>query len=255
MNNKEEIIRQVRETGSENGKATVYHLPYGEIEPQSVSKSVSTKPKKKMWLFRVPGARMWKNMRRFLVVAVAGVLLVAGGIVVGNKWISTPDMNRQTVIEEVRELSYLTTAEAVVTTTLTGEDAYKFYDMELPGTKRVVHMDVPAKLLVGINLKQLTANDISIDQINKQITIILPHAGFLQEPNIDMDKVKLFSESGMFRRDLSPSEQQELLVQARGKLEQEAAESGVIQTAEDRAVRVLQQIYKPVGYHVNVAFQ
>ncbi|WCN38299.1 DUF4230 domain-containing protein [Aneurinibacillus uraniidurans] len=254
MNSKEEIIRQVREMGSENRKATVYHLPYGEVESESVQEPVPPKSKKKMWLLRVPGMRMWKKVRGFLVAMVVGGLFVAGGMVMGDKWFSTP-MNSQTVVEEVRELSYLTTAEAVVTTTLTGEDAYKFYNMELPGTKRVVHMDVPAKLLAGINMKQVTENNISIDQASKQITILLPHASFLQEPNIDMDKVKLFSESGMFRRDLSPEEQQELLVEARSKLEQEAAESGVLQTAEDRAVRVLQQIYKPVGYRVNVAFQ
>lgn len=253
MNNKEEIVRQVRGTGSENGKATIYRLPYGEMEHKPAVER--KKPKKKMWLLRVPGARLLKKVRRWLIAAAAGVLLAAGGFIAGDHWFATPTLSSQTIVEEVRELSYLTTAEAVVITTLEGEDVYKFYDMELPGTKRMVHLDVPAKLLVGIDLKQLAANDVSIDKENKQITVVLPHAGFLQEPNIEMDKVKLFSESGMFRRDLSPEEQQELLVQARGKLMQEAAESGIVQTAEERAVRVLQQIYKPVGYHVNVAFR
>ncbi|WP_414631757.1 DUF4230 domain-containing protein, partial [Aneurinibacillus sp. UBA3580] len=48
---------------------------------------------------------------------------------------------------------------------------------------------------------------------------------------------------------------QEFLVEAREKLRQEAKENGILQTAEERAVRVMQQIYKPVGYHVNVAFK
>ena len=253
MNNKEEIVRQVRGTGSENGKATIYRLPYGEIEDEPEAER--KKPKKKMWLWRVPGARALKKARRWLIAMAAGVLVIAGGFVVNEKWLGAPDVSSQTIVEEVKELSYLTTAEAVVVTTLEGEDAYKFYNLELPGTKRIVHMDVPAKLLVGIDLKQVTANDVSIDKANKQITVVLPHAGFLQEPNIEMDKVKMFSESGMFRRDLSPQEQQELLIQARGKLEQEAAESGIVRTAEERAVRVLQQLYKPVGYHVNVAFR
>jgi hypothetical protein len=140
-------------------------------------------------------------------------------------------------------------------TTLEGEDVYRFYDIELPGTKRFFHLDVPAKVLVGIDLKKLSPSDISIDKNNRQITVVLPRADFLQEPNIDIDKVKVFSDEGIFREKMTPAEQQHFLTEAREKLRQEARESGVLQTAEDRAVRVLQQIYKPVGYQVNVAFR
>jgi hypothetical protein len=245
VNNRDEILRQTRGSASERGGATVYQLPYGEELPK----------KKKRVRFRLPGLR-WKKKTRNIAIAFAlGVTIIGTGIWTGNALFGTPTMTSQTVVQEIRDLSYLTTAEAVMMTTLEGEDVYRFYDIELPGTKRFFHLDVPAKVLVGIDLKKLSPSDISIDKNNKQITVVLPRADFLQEPNIDIDKVKVFSDEGIFREKMTPAEQQQFLTEAREKLRQEARESGILQTAEDRAVRVLQQIYKPVGYQVNVAFR
>jgi len=247
VNNRDDMLRSRRDAGRGQRGATIYRLPYAEME-----QGPKKKRKLRSWF---PRSRWVKKTRNLAGAVIVGIAVLGTGVWAGNQWFGSPDVTGQTVVQEIRDLSYLTTAEAVVMTTLEGEDAYRFYNVELPGTKRFFHIDVPAKILIGIDLKKVTPSDIAIDQQNKQMTITLPRADFLQEPNIDIDKVKVFSEEEIFRKKMTPDEQQEFLVEAREKLRQEAKENGILQTAEERAVRVMQQIYKPVGYHVNVAFK
>lgn len=247
MNNKDEMLRPGRNEGRKHRGATIYRLPYAETE--------QAEKKKKTFRFAFPRLRWIKKTRNLIVAVVLGVTVLGVGAWAGSEWFGAPKVTGQTVVQEIRDLSYLTTAEAVMMTTLEGEDAYRIYNIELPGTKRFFHIDVPAKVLVGIDLKKVSPSDIAIDKQSKQITITLPRADFLQEPNIDIDKVKAFSDEEIFRKGMTPEEQREFLTKAREQLRQEAKESGILQTAEDRAVRVLQQIYKPVGYSVNVAFK
>ncbi|MBN6186760.1 DUF4230 domain-containing protein [Aneurinibacillus sp. BA2021] len=244
MNNKDDMLR-VREAEQGHKGATIYRLPYADTE--------QAPPKRPRFSF--PWMRWTKKTRKWVMACVLGLAVIGAGIWAGSGWLEGPQVTGQTVVQEIRDLSYLTTAEAVMMTTLEGEDAYRFYNFELPGTKRFFHIDVPAKVLVGIDLKKVSPSDISIDESSKQITVTLPRADFLQDPNIDIEKVKAFSEEEIFRNKMTPDEQQAFLAEARAKLRREAKESGILQTAEDRAVRVLQQIYKPVGYRVNVAFK
>ncbi|AMA71907.1 MULTISPECIES: DUF4230 domain-containing protein [Aneurinibacillus] len=245
MNNKDEILQRTRDSVNERGGATVYRLPYAEKEPEQKGRFRLKFPLLQ-WLNK------WKKIVAFFVL---GCIIIGSGIWAGSGMFGASRVTSQTVVQEIQELSYLTTAEVVMMTTLEGEDAYRFYNIELPGTKRFFHIDVPAKILVGIDLKKVTPSDIRIDETNKQITITLPRADFLQAPNIDINKVKVFTDEGIFREKMTPEEQREFLIRAQDKLRQEAVGSGVLRTAEDRAVRVLQQIYKPVGYQVNVAFK
>jgi hypothetical protein len=245
VDNKNKIARQTRHSGEESTGAKIYRLPYPEVK----------RNKKRSWRTFFPARKWMKKGRQISLIALTVLALLGAGAWSGKTFFNSPDVTSQTVVQEIHDLSYLTTAEAVVTTTLEGQDAYQFYNMKVPGTERFFHIDVPAKLLVGIDLTKLRPSDISIDGSNKQITVLLPRADFLQEPNIDIDKVKTFSSQEVFREKLTPEEQQHLLTRAREQIREEAAVSGVLQAAEDRAVKVLQQIYKPVGYQVNVAFK
>lgn len=247
MNNKDDMLRVRQEAEQGRKGATIYRLPYAQTE--------QTPQKRKRARFSFPRMRWTKQVKTWTAACVLGLAVIGAGIWAGSGWFGAPQVTGQTVVQEIRDLSYLTTAEAVMMTTLEEEDAYRFYDFELPGTKRFFHIDVPAKVLIGIDLKKVTSSDIVIDEANKQITVTLPRADFLQDPNIDIDKVKAFSEEEIFRKKMTPDEQQAFLTEARSQLRREAKASGILQTAEDRAVRVLQQIYKPVGYRVNVAFK
>jgi hypothetical protein len=241
LDNKQKV-RFTQEEHKKTSGAVIYHLPYEQVE------------QKKNRTF-LPGKKIIKKIRGGVIMAVIAVALIVGGGIAGKLFFVSTPIDSQTVIQEVRQLSYLTTAEAVMTTTLEGEQDYKWNTIKIPGTNRFYHMDVPAKVLAGVDLSKLKPGDISIDEDSKQITIVLPHAQFLQEPNIDISKVKMITQQGIFSKRFTPEEEKHFLVQARDKLRQEAAANGILPSAEDRAVKVLQQIYKPTNYSVNVAFK
>ncbi|WCK53984.1 DUF4230 domain-containing protein [Aneurinibacillus sp. Ricciae_BoGa-3] len=241
MDNKQKI-RYAREDDKKTSGAVIYRLPYDQVEQKKIRALL-------------PGKKTIKKIRKGVIMAVIAILLMAGGGIAGKLLPVSSPVDSQTIIQQVRQLSYLTTAEAVMTTTLEEEQDYTWNNLKIPGTNRFYHMDVPAKILAGVDLSKLKPGDISIDQDSKQITIVLPHAQFLQEPNIDISKVKIITQQGIFSKRFTPNEEKRFLTEARDKLRQEAAANGILPSAEDRAVKVLQQIYKPLNYSVNVAFK
>ncbi|WP_027416948.1 DUF4230 domain-containing protein [Aneurinibacillus terranovensis] len=248
MDNKDKVRlirsdKRVQSNKRETSGAVVYHLPYKEMKRKKTFRD---------WL---PGGKWGEKVRRVGWMALLAVVLMLSGALADKAFFSQPPVTGQAVVQDVRELSYLTTVQAIMTTTLEGEDAYKWFNVKLPGTDRFFHFDVPATILAGVDLTKLQLQDVSIDKDNKQITLMLPHADFLEQPNIDIDKVKSYTNQGIFRPKMTFAEEKQFLAQAREKLRQQAAANGILATAEDRAVKVLQQIYKPAGYHVNIAFR
>ena len=161
-------------------------------------------------------------------------------------------------VEQVQELATLATAEAHVKVVIEQEDNKLFgkdIGVDLPGTKREVLLIVPATVMAGVDLKQVTSDDIKVDEKEKRLEIVLPPAEFLQDPSIQMDKVSTYSDEGLFRDDVKWDEGFDLTAEAQKKIKLEANDIGLLETAEDSAEKVLKEFFGHLGYSVEVSIK
>lgn len=139
------------------------------------------------------------GVKNILITILAAIVIFAG------VWLFTGSNFKKestTFVEQVQELATLATAQALVKVILEQEDNKLFgkdIQVDLPGTKRELLLVVPATVTAGVDLKEVTSDDIKIDEKEKVIEIVLPHADFIQEPAIQMDQVRTFSDEGLLR--------------------------------------------------------
>lgn len=161
-------------------------------------------------------------------------------------------------VEHVQELSTLATAEAHVKVVIEQEDNKLFekdISLNIPGTKREILLVVPATVIAGVDLKEITEEDMRIDDDVKKIEISLPHSTFIQEPAIQMEQVKAFSDEGLLRGEVEWKEGFDLVAEAQKQIKEEAHEIGLLQTAEKNAEKVLKEFFGNMGYSVTVTFR
>lgn len=107
----------------------------------------------------------------------------------------------------------------------------------------------------GVNLKEVTSDDIKVNEDTKEIEIALPHATFIQEPAIQMEDVKTFSDEGLFRGEVKWDEGFDLATEAQKKIKDEAMEVGLLESAEKSAEKVLAGFFRNLGYTVKIIFK
>ncbi|MBM7602774.1 hypothetical protein JOC75_000744 [Metabacillus crassostreae] len=122
---------------------------------------------------------------------------------------------------------------------------YFFFGLQL-----LVLLVVPATVIAGVDLKGITSNDMDINEKTKEIDFTLPHAEIIQEPSVQMDKIEALDKNGFFRADLKMDEGFELAAEAQEKIRQGAISSGLLDTAEKNAEKVLKEFFKSDGYAV-----
>lgn len=212
------------------------------------SRSLST-PKGK-FKFLIKASRL-----KIILVILALLVIVAGGI-----WLFQGNTFKQksvTYVERVQKLATLATAEAYTKVVLQEEDNKilgKDISIDLPGTKRELLLIVPATVIAGVDLKDITSKDMVINEETKEIDITLPHAELIQEPSLQMDKIQTFVDGGLFRDDVKWDEGFDLADKAQKQIRQEAISEGLLDTAEKNAEKVLKEFFKNIGYTVNVTF-
>lgn len=194
--------------------------------------------------------------RKILLIALSFIIVVSGGI-----WLysgSTVNTESVTFVEHVQELSTLATAEAHIKVVIEQEDNKLFgkdISLNIPGTKREVLLVVPATVIAGVDLKHVTAENMKIDDDAKRLEITLPHSTLIQEPAIQMEQVKAFSEEGLLRGEVKWEEGFDLAAEAQNQIKEEAREIGLLQTAEKNAEKVLKEFFGNMGYSVVVTFK
>lgn len=212
--------------------------------------------------FSFPTLRLFKRKRRqfkllfFLFVTIMVLLAVIAGL---WKIAFTEKASVRTsgYLEQMKDLSSLATSQAFVKVILEKEDNELFgkeIETNIPGTKRKILLIVPGAVTAGVNLKNLTADHLKIDEDKKQITLHLPHAQILQDPSIDFEKVETYSLAGIFRGEVDWNEAYSLANEAKEEIQKEAIDQGILTVAETNAKKTLKQFYEQLGYSVNVTF-
>lgn len=210
----------------------------------------SLSPPKGIFKFflKVSGLKIILSILVFLVVTSGGIWLFAG---------STFKQKSVTFVEHVQELATLATAEAHMKVVLHEEDNKIFgkdISFNLLGTKRELLLVVPATVIAGVDLKGITSEDMVINEETKDLNITLPHAKLIQDPAVQFDKIQTYVNGGLFRGDIKWDEGFDLAAKAQVQIRQEAISSGLLDTAEKSAEKVLKEFFKNIGYKVNVTF-
>ena len=198
--------------------------------------------------------KLW-GFRIFLTVLL--LVVIASGVT----WLffgSTFKKESTIAVEQVREIAKLATAEALVTVTIEEEDNKLFgknIPVNLPGTKRELLLVVPATVIAGVDLKEITSDDIKVNEDKKELEIVLPRATLIQEPAILMDHVKTISDEGLFRGEVKWDEGFDLAAEAQGDIKDEAIKIGLLESAEKSAEKVLEGFFGNLGYTVKLTFK
>lgn len=193
------------------------------------------------------------GVKNILITILAAIVIFAG------VWLFTGSNFKKestTFVEQVQELATLATAQAHVKVILEQEDNKLFgkdIQVDLPGTKRELLLVVPATVTAGVDLKEVTSEDIKIHE--KEIDIVLPHAQFIQEPAIQMEQVRTFSDEGLLRGETKWDEGFDLAAEAQDQLKAESIEIGLLQTAEKNAEKVLKKFFGTLGYSVEISYK
>jgi len=184
----------------------------------------------------------------FLIVALAGIIWLFSG--------STSKKESTIFVEQIQELATLATAKASVKVVIEEEDNKLLgndISLNLPGTKREILMIVPATVIAGFDLEMVTSKDIKVK--GNELEIILPRATLIQDPTIQMDSVKTFSDEGLLRGEMNWDEGFDLAAEAQEKLKAEAIEIGLLESAEENAEKVLKGFFSNLGYTVKLTFR
>lgn len=182
----------------------------------------------------------------FLVVIISGGMRLFAG--------STFKQESVMFVGHVQELATLATAKAHLKAVIHKEDNKNFLFINLPGTKRELLLIVPGTIIAGVDLKGITSEDMDINEEKKEIEITLPHADFIQDASLQMDKIQTFVNGGIFRGDIKWDEGFNLAADAQKQIRQEATSIDLLKTAEKNAEKVLKEFFKNIGYTVNVTF-
>lgn len=219
-----------------------------EESSQFARTSKQQEPNKRKWYGTIMGSA-------FLIVLLASM---ATWFFVGN---ASKDKSSVTV-NQIREIATLATAEAHITATINEKDNKLLgLDLKLPSklkssaTEREVILVVPATIIAGVNLQEITSNDIKVNEKEKTLDIVLPRATFLQEPALQMKRVSYVSDEGWLHGEVTFDEDKDLLVKAQDNVKDKAVEIGLLKTAEQNAEKFLTGFFDNLGYEVSVTFE
>jgi hypothetical protein len=189
-----------------------------------------------------------------VILAIFILPFVAWNLIQGNSLAE----QKGSLVERIQNLNELTTAEAYTKVMIERENNELFgkeIGIDLPGTKREVLVVVPGGVKAGVDFSGVTEKNIEVDEKKKTATITLPSAKILGEPDINFDKVQVFSSAGLFRSKPDISEAYDLAAEAKKQMIEEATTQGVLKTAEKNAKNSVADMFSLVGYHVTVKFK
>lgn len=155
---------------------------------------------------------------------------------------------RTVVVEQVREVSELTTAVFSMEAVVPAQSDRKLGEVTIGKTNLlyVAYGEVRA----GIDLSQLTTADVTSSETGQQIKLVLPEPKILGG-DIDVDRSDVYDYSRGFLN-LGPDRGPQLTAlaqqEAKQKIKRAACEQDILEQANDRAELVVTQILETAGF-------
>jgi hypothetical protein len=151
-----------------------------------------------------------------------------------------PRITQQTVVERLREVAKL------VATEMTLRDVVIYEQTRFASTKKVL-LVVTGKVSAGIDMEHGTT--VSIDSVDKRITVTLPPAQIL---GVDVLNVTTYDERAGLLNPFTPEDRDIIQRRIRGQLMTAARQSGILEHADQSAAKVLTELLGRDGYTVEI---
>lgn len=187
-----------------------------------------------------------------LWLLLLGVVLLIGGlaarqlILVGRALFGDgtgrTSVDQAVVVARMRQVARLVSSE----TTL--RDVVIYENRRLGSTKRSLVV-VTGKILAGVDLDRGT--EINIDQRERRISIVLPHAQVL---GVEIMQLKTYDEQSGLLNPFRPADRDTVFRLARERLAGASQELGIVQHAERSAEQLLESLVNVDGYTTDVSF-
>ncbi|AJD92428.1 hypothetical protein JMA_31110 [Jeotgalibacillus malaysiensis] len=205
------------------------------------------------------GDDMSKGLKS-LVFGILFLIVIAGGLILGYQYMFGDNQQQRsaTFVEQIKDMNALATSQAFVKTVIDEKDNEVFgldIKWEIPGTERRVFLVVPGTVLAGIDMDQLSEDDIEVNENERTVSLTLPRAKLLQEPAIQADEVEAITTEGIFRSAVNMEESVDYIAAAQEKIKKEAIEQGVLERAEINAELALEEFFELTGYDANITFE
>ncbi|WP_392454726.1 DUF4230 domain-containing protein [Chryseomicrobium aureum] len=171
---------------------------------------------------------------------------------------STFTEQKGAIVERLSNLEQLVTAESVTKVFIEREDNQLFgqdIGINLPGTLRQVLVVIPGKVTAGVDLSNVSADDIEIDEEAKTATLRIAAPEVIGEPTILFEEVDIYSYEGLFRDQPDISEAYDLAAEARVLMIEEASQQGLLELARTNAEQTLSDMFQLVDYDVTIEFE
>ncbi len=185
-----------------------------------------------------------------ILVAALGVVLALG--LVGGRRLADrlvpappPRVTHDLVVEQVRAVAKLVTAEATVRDVVTYENTRFF------STKRAL-LVVTGRVSAGIDLDSTHAGggaDVRVDDAARRITVALPPAQIL---GVEVLTVRTYDERAGLLNPFRPADRDSIQADARAQLLHAGQEMGLAPRAAANAVTLLRGLLARDGYTVDV---
>ena len=197
---------------------------------------------------RIPHS--YSRLRPWLLPVAATALILGiglqqcstiGGFLTGRK--NTTTVTHELVVEQVRNVAKLVSAEATVRDVL-------IYRNTWYGSTKQSLVVVTARLLAGINLE--AGSDVKIDEQARRIEIALPHASLLATEIID---VNTYDEQRGLWNPFRPEDRDRIFQLARQQLARSAEQMRLTERAEASAKEMLETMLGVDGWVAEVTYR
>lgn len=191
-----------------------------------------------------------------MLASLAGIAFLRSGnrFMEGVKVALTPKPPEQTVdirtvvVEQVREVSELTTAVFTMEAVVPTQSSRKLGEFTIGETNLlyVAYGEVRA----GVDLDDLTTADVTASETGRSIRLVLPPPRILGT-ELDVDRSSVYDYSrGLFSLgpDTAPELQELAQREAKVKIEQAACEQDILAQANDRAELVVTRLLQSAGF-------
>ena len=182
------------------------------------------------------------------LIVIALVIVAVGGItavrrIVGGFGVTTraePRVSQQIVVEQLRSVAKL------VATEMTLRDVVTYEQTQFRSTKRSL-LVVTARVAAGIDLSRNT--DVRIDSTEKRIIVTLPPAQIM---SVDVVNVTTYDERAGLWNPFRPEDRDAIQTRIRTQMAAAAQQSGILEHADQSAIKVLTELLSRDGYTVEV---
>lgn len=177
-----------------------------------------------------------------LTLVLLGALCFGGGFLVGGRQEQElPELSAVVVQNQLQRVSQLATARYGYTNMGQFEQSNDFYGVKIPFTTKRFIVSYEGSILAGVDLAAA-----KVELESGRLAVTLPAAEILSH-EIDEDSLEIFDETKNIFNPITLEDYNGFQHDQKGKMEEKAADGGLLTQAEEQAKLVAEQVLGPIA--------